>query len=425
MSIQDALIKFEYKEPNIDIIAKYNGFTDTELDMLKIFWSDNFNENWIYLSDEMILTNMTNETKKNALTHFYERVLFTNFTIDVDYKEIKMNNELIKKYNEVSGSPNLENQKNKVKMTTKKYYAVTGETYKELLIKSANKKGKEARQYYIKIEKLAMFYQKYTTELYKYIANEQSKQLKHQENKMLNLTEFVEVAQELKTDEIFYIATTDSYARQHRFEYGGIKNINDIKSRLSTYNTGRAEGDLFYYVKIFKCHKYSHIESCIEMLIKSFKDKKNAKKEMVHMYYNNFVELVNFILTNHGKDINFINKHSKQFLENTVDLEPVVIPPIDITNYAQPQKQIKFTKIDVSSWTEDQLKETIIDLINQYAIKLGKQYDFKTQKDTDPLEIIWKDFQIYLSQYKGKNKTNWKTYLKTFINGAKFSYKWR
>ena len=421
MSIQDALIKFEYKEPTIDIIAKYNGFSEAEVKMMELFWSDNFNENWIYLSDEMILTNMTNETKRDALRHFYERVLFTDFTIDINYKEIKKDDDLIKKYDKFY-SPKMANRNTS---NRKKYYAVTGETYKELLIKSANKKGKEARQYYIKIEKLAMFYQKYTTELYKYIANEQSKQLKQQENKMLNLTEFVEVAQELKTDEIFYIATTDSYARQHRFEYGGIKNINDIKSRLSTYNTGRAEGDLFYYVKIFKCHKYSHIESCIEMLIKSFKDKKNAKKEMVHMYYNNFVELVNFILANHGKNINFINKHSKQFLENTVDLEPIVIPPIDITNYAQPQKQIKFTKIDVSSWTEDQLKETIIDLINQYAIKLGKQYDFKTQKDTDPLEIIWKDFQIYLSQYKGKNKTNWKTYLKTFINGAKFSYKWR
>ena len=422
MSIQDALIKFEYKEPNIDIIAKYNGFTDTELDMLKMFWDPVFNDGWLYLS-KIIITDIMGYKK---VSDFYNTILRMDYIKNIDYKEINKDSELIKLNIEIPNA--ILKSLGKSKHTggkAQKYYAITGETYKKMLMKCRTKKGDSICNYYIKIEKLAMFYQKYTTELYKYIANEQSKQLKQQENKMLNLTEFVEVAQELKTDEIFYIATTDSYARQHRFEYGGIKNINDIKSRLSTYNTGRAEGDLFYYVKIFKCHKYSHIESCIEMLIKSFKDKKNAKKEMVHMYYNNFVELVNFILTNHSKDINFINKHSKQFLENTVDLEPIFIPPIDITNYAQPQKQIKFTKIDVSSWTEDQLKETIIDLINQYAIKLGKQYDFKTQKDTDPLEIIWKDFQIYLSQYKGKNKTNWKTYLKTFINGAKFSYKWR
>jgi hypothetical protein len=72
--------------------------------MIELFWSDNFNENWIYLSDEMILNNMTNETKKDALTNFYKRTLFTNFIIDVDYKEIKKDDELIKKYETIFGS---------------------------------------------------------------------------------------------------------------------------------------------------------------------------------------------------------------------------------------------------------------------------------------------------------------------------------
>ena len=422
MSIQDALIKFEYKEPNIDIIAKYNGFTDTELDMLKMFWDPVFNDGWLYLSPVKI----TDIMGYSQISSFYKDTLRMDYIENIDYKEIDKDSELIKLNIEIpnGGEPPFKNQTHK-RGKAQKYYAITGETYKKMLMKCRTKKGNDICNYYIKIEKLAMFYQKYTTELYKYIADEKDKQLKLQEHKMLNLNEFVEVARELKTDELFYIATTDSYSRQHRFEYGGIKNINDIKSRLAVYNTGRAEGDLFYYVKIFKCHKYSHIENCIEMLIKSFKDKKNAKKEMVHMYYDNFVELINFILINHGKNINFINKHAKQFLENTVVLEPIVIPPINLSIYSQHQKQIKFTKIDVSGWSEDQLKETIIDLINQYAIKLGKQYDFKTQRDTDSLEIIWKDFQLYLSQYKGKNKTNWKNYLKTFINGAKFSYKWR
>ena len=143
MSIQDALIKFEYKEPTIDIIAKYNGFTDTELDMLKIFWSDNFNEHWIYLSDEMILNYMTNETGRMSLTNFYKQVLFTDFTIDVNYKEIKKDDDLIKKYDEVFSSLNLINQKNKVTSNRKKYYAVTGETYKELLKIGSFRKTKQ------------------------------------------------------------------------------------------------------------------------------------------------------------------------------------------------------------------------------------------------------------------------------------------
>jgi hypothetical protein len=61
----------------------------------------------------------------------------------------------------------------------------------------------------------------------------------------------------------------------------------------------------------------------------------------------------------------------------------------------------------------------------EYANKLGKQYDFNTQKDTEPLELIWKNFQTCLLQYTGKNKTAWKNYLKTFTAGSKCSYKWR
>ena len=68
---------------------------------------------------------------------------------------------------------------------------------------------------------------------------------------------------------------------------------------------------------------------------------------MIHMYYDNFVELVVFIIDNYNKDIDFINKHAKQFLENTITLEPVIIPPIDLATYAP--KRIKFTKIDVSN----------------------------------------------------------------------------
>jgi phage anti-repressor protein len=421
MAICAALVKFDYKEPSIQQIAEYNGFSESEVKMMELFWSDNFNENWIYLSDEMILNNMTNESGRMALTNFYSRVLFTNFTINVDYKEIKKDDELIKKYEKFYSSENM----NRKTSNRKKYYAITGETYKELLILSSNKKGKEARKYYLKIEKLAMFYHMYISELHKHLSKEKDKQLKIQENKVMHLNDFLEAAKELKKDEIFYIATSDSYSRQHRFEYGGVKNENELKPRLSTYNTGRAEGDTFYYVKIFKCHKYSHIENCIEMLIKSFKDKKNARKEMIHMYYDNFVELVVFIIDNYNKDIDFINKHAKQFLENTITLEPVIIPPIDLAAYAQTPRRIKFTKIDVSNWNEVQLKETIVDLINQYANKLGKQYDFNTQKDTEPLELIWKNFQTCLLQYTGKNKTAWKNYLKTFTAGSKCSYKWR
>ena len=56
----------------------------------------------------------------------------------------------------------------KVTSNRKKYYAVTGETYKDLLIKSANKKGKLCRQYYLKVEELSIFLKEYMYQLNDY-----------------------------------------------------------------------------------------------------------------------------------------------------------------------------------------------------------------------------------------------------------------
>jgi hypothetical protein len=91
-----------------------------------------------------------------------------------------------------------------------------------------------------------------------------NKELAQSKNRLIKLNEFVKVARELKKDEIFYIATTELYAKNNRFEYGGVANVNDLPGRLATYNTGRAEGDLYYYCKIIKVHKYKHIENCLD-----------------------------------------------------------------------------------------------------------------------------------------------------------------
>ena len=125
MNIQDALVKLEYKEPDIDQLAILHNFTSDEQKMIKMFWEPAFNQGWLYLSDEIILEQMTNEKGRMALTDFYNRVLLAEDYIEnIDYKKIKKDDELIKKYEEF-GSANLLNQKNKSKQTTKKYYAIT------------------------------------------------------------------------------------------------------------------------------------------------------------------------------------------------------------------------------------------------------------------------------------------------------------
>ena len=142
MDIQAALVKFEYKEPTIEQIAIHVGFNENEIKLMTLFWSDDFDKNWIYLSDDMILNSMTNETGRMYLTHFYNQVLFTDFIVDIDYKEIKKDDNLIKKYEEVL---NIDQSSiiNKIKSNRKKYYAITGKTYVDLIKNSKYRLSKK------------------------------------------------------------------------------------------------------------------------------------------------------------------------------------------------------------------------------------------------------------------------------------------
>ena len=140
MSIQDALIKFEYKEPNIDIIAKYNGFTDVEVNMLKMFWNRVFNDGWIYLSKIMIIDAM----RYKKVSDFYNTIIRKYYQENIDYKEIKKDDDLINKYIEIPNA--ILKSLGKPKHTggkAQKYYAITSETFLDLIKKSEYKLSKQ------------------------------------------------------------------------------------------------------------------------------------------------------------------------------------------------------------------------------------------------------------------------------------------
>jgi phage anti-repressor protein len=391
-----------------------------------------------------MVENLFGYKKGKDMMVVFIRNLKKEFEENIDYKIVDKSHTLIKKFYSTLKS------NEKMPGNRAKYYIITGETFKLLLMMSKTIKGKETRKFYLKVETLGITTTNIMTQCFNIMSNKQIKELKNNllikskeiedktkeieqsKNKLIKLNEFVKVAQELKKDEIFYVATTDLYAKNNRFEYGGVANPNDLPGRLATYNTGRAEGDLYYYVKIIKVHKYKHIENCLDMLIKGFKDKAFSKKEMVHMRYDCFAELIEFIIENHGKDIDFINEHGKRFLKNTIELEPILPEPIELGDYIiirrkKNGKEHELQKIDVSSWDETKVQDLIKNLINQYAvIKLGTTYDFDTQKDSQTLQIIWKDFQDYLENYKGKKKMDWRTALKSITSNAKqLAIKWK
>lgn len=95
-------------------------------------------DGWIYLNDEIILEQMTNETNKDSIPHFYKRVLRTNNYIEeVDYKKISKDDELVKIYE----NSNLYISKiNQITSNRKLYYACTQNLLNKLLLQIKHKR---------------------------------------------------------------------------------------------------------------------------------------------------------------------------------------------------------------------------------------------------------------------------------------------
>jgi hypothetical protein len=142
MSLMTVLEFMEHKEFKINT------------EYVKLFWNVISNEEWMYLSSTMI----TEEMGYKNLMLFYRDNL-VNYKENIDYKEIKKTDDLIKsvilKKTSNQGGHN------------KKYYAITGKCFKTLLLKSNTLKSNSIREYYINLEELYIQYIKYQCGFYK------------------------------------------------------------------------------------------------------------------------------------------------------------------------------------------------------------------------------------------------------------------
>jgi phage anti-repressor protein len=180
--------------------AKLVGFTDAECDMLKVYWDPIFNGSWIYLSDELILEYLTKEKSKYAIKNFYKQVFLTNYEENIDYKEVTIENEVIKSWwlKKTTANSTYKPPSNK------KYYIVTGECYKCMLMASRTPKGKDMRMYYIKVEGLARNMKDY---FFEYMSNQKDEQISNKDEQI----------EHEKTEKYRYMKLHNSRLQKHRF----------------------------------------------------------------------------------------------------------------------------------------------------------------------------------------------------------------
>jgi phage anti-repressor protein len=140
--------------------AKLAGFTDDEIKIMPIFWDPLFNNSWMYLYDKLILEYLTDDRSEHAINNFYSRLLTPNYKNGTDYKQVTRDDPLI------NGCSKLSSHLNQPQTNghNKKYFLVTGNCFKHLLMSSKSAKGKESRGYFIKVESLAKLMKDYLLE---------------------------------------------------------------------------------------------------------------------------------------------------------------------------------------------------------------------------------------------------------------------
>lgn len=226
-----------------------------------------------------------------------------------------------------------------------KVYHLTPEAFKKCLMR-ARKYNQRVDpviycDYYLLLEKIYKLYTEYEKTILEHVnknlqenIEQKDKQISNIEQDLKDTKEHALILQEMmvkdepiQRTQVLYIATTHQYAKTNHFKTGGVEAIDKLKPRLSTYNTGRIDEDLFYYSDIFTVANYHVIESQLKNLLGRFRNKK--EKEMYRLHYNDLAYIVRYLCDREGEDVNEINSKLAHFIANLNKrtLRPVVPAP--------------------------------------------------------------------------------------------------
>lgn len=131
--------------------------------------------------------------------------------------------------------------------------------------------------------------------------------------------------------QIFYVATTHAYARQNRFKIGGVKSSRDLAPRLSSYNSGRAQNDLMFFVARHEVHSYRAIERRLLSLLDAFRDRLHKNAEMVHIHYEALASAIEFVFRHENEALEWMDARREKFAIDAACREPAVVTPLSVS----------------------------------------------------------------------------------------------
>jgi hypothetical protein len=341
--VEMALQSQEFKENKLDhvALARLADFADEEIEFVKLFWDPTFNGSWIYLTKEMVVDWMGYSDDKSTMSNFYTRNLLKNYEENVDFKEVDQNDDLVKNFHSTISLD--EKPGNRAK-----FYLITGECLKGLLMSAQTMKGKIVRKIYIKTEKLVFIMLEVIKEQQLRIKEvelqETKKQIKDKDQLLINamtnnlkLDNKILNIQQYKLSGYVYVVHTAAWSDSNIFRIG---TCSDLESRLAKYQVGRTPGEEMYYVYYFKSEDAETLETLLRTLLVKFRIVKTKDQYMVH--WSILLPFIQMVCNNFRQ---ILIHNTNELITNNID---IAIPPISPEKIDINIKLLEsFSKIDI------------------------------------------------------------------------------
>lgn len=234
------IVELALQEDDFDHLklAKFKGFNEKQIEMVKLFWDPAFNGGWIYLSDEVIYDYFGYKKSESSSKNFY-KTMKDNYIENTDYQEVSHNNEIIQVYTQ------RQNAGGKSKApANKKYYIITGKTFKKMGMKANTKKGDEICDYFLIVEELCIDWRDIMNKIQLMLnqkeLQEKDQQLQIANSKNLTLVSKLHAEKLHQVDGFVYWITSEQYAKQSHFRFG---RTNNLTRRLGEHNRSRPDND--------------------------------------------------------------------------------------------------------------------------------------------------------------------------------------
>lgn len=221
---------------------------------------------------------------------------------------------------------------------------------------------------------------------------QKNKEIEELKKRQLVLTGHIQ-NQTLYENQIAYLATTKSLARQNRYEFGGVRSGSLLSKRMNEYNVGRPEGDLMYVVRVRRCNNYRVIEEEMHSVLYNYKDKLGGRKEMVCMKYKRLAAMFDEICGDYSTKISSMNTHNQEIYEESLGCETDIPGPVDESEYLEADpRRIKYNlaKEDAAEWPDEKLDSSIEEVVDRVVSDvLGRPYSFRNDSDRVTVVVPW------------------------------------